>query len=80
MLPSYIEDVWNESQSTDVDCNDERFEKHKCLPFHNLIICSSGATASNRSALIKMVKENGGKFEGSLNLKTTDVLVCYGAA
>lgn len=79
MCPSWVEEVWQVSQTRNVHANDERFNKHCCLPFQNLIICSTGITsASERKKFEKIVNDNGGNFTGKLNLSNTDILVCSG--
>lgn len=79
MCPSWVEEVWQISQSVNIHANDERFDKHKCLPFQNLVICSTGITSvAERKKLERMVVENGGVFTGKLNLSNTDILICSG--
>lgn len=77
MCPTWVEEVWEISQSANVHGNDEHFHKHRCLPFQNLIICSTGITsAPERKKLEKIINENGGQFTGKLNLSNTDILIC----
>lgn len=79
MCPSWVKEVWQMSQSVNIHANDERFDKHRWLPFRNLVICSTGNTnEAERKTLEKMVNDNGGIFTGKLNLAFTDVLVCCG--
>lgn len=76
MCSSWIEDVWQSSQAADIHANDEQFNKHRCLPFQNLTVCSTGITSLERVKIEKLVKENGGTYSGKLNLQTTDILIC----
>lgn len=79
MCPSWIEEVWQISQNVNIHANNERFSKHRCLPFQNLVICSTGITnALERKKLEKTVNGNGGNFTGKLNLSNTDILICCG--
>ncbi|XP_045460665.1 DNA topoisomerase 2-binding protein 1 isoform X3 [Harmonia axyridis] len=81
LTPSWIKAVWEMSQEANIHCNDKQFDKFKCLPFHKLIICTTGISSlKEREAVRKMVIENGGEFTGKLNLKTTDFLICEGTA
>lgn len=79
MCPSWVEEVWQISQSINIHANDECFNKHRCLPFQNLVICSTGLTSiAERKKVEKIVIDNGGSFTGKLNLSTTDILICCG--
>ncbi|XP_050511327.1 DNA topoisomerase 2-binding protein 1 isoform X1 [Diabrotica virgifera virgifera] len=79
MRPTWIDDVWTASQTANVHADDEDFQKHKCLTFHNLTISSTGITnLAEKLKIEKLVTENGGNFSGKLTLATTDVLVCSG--
>ncbi|KAJ8954963.1 hypothetical protein NQ318_000394 [Aromia moschata] len=81
MCSSWIEAVWVASQAANVHCRNKEFEKHRCLPFQNLIICCTGlAGARERKELEKLITENGGQYSAKLNLKKTDFLVCSGVA
>lgn len=79
MCPSWVEEVWQISQSANIHANDERFNKHRCLPFQNLVVCSTGFTSAvERNRLVKLVNDNGGVYTGKLIVAKTDVLVCQG--
>lgn len=77
MLPSWINDVWEQSLKQNVHCDDAMFQKHRIPPFYNLSICLTGfSDLEERQKLAKMITENGGKHSGELRIKTTDILVC----
>ncbi|CAH1971985.1 unnamed protein product [Acanthoscelides obtectus] len=79
MKPSWIEDVWKQSQNASVHACDEMFSKHRAKAFDGLTISTTGlTTASERHAVEKMITENGGKFTGKLIVMDTNVLVCGG--
>lgn len=79
MCPSWVEEVWQISQSANIHGNDERFNKHRCLPFQNLVVCATGFTnGAERKRLEKLVTENGGTYSGKLVVNKTDILVCHG--
>ncbi|KAK9879087.1 hypothetical protein WA026_003900 [Henosepilachna vigintioctopunctata] len=80
MTPAWIDAVWNASQQSNVHCNDDQFKKFKCLPFHKLVISSTGLTNSNvREEIKRLITINGGEYTGKLNLSITDFLICEGA-
>ncbi|KAJ8920478.1 hypothetical protein NQ315_005346 [Exocentrus adspersus] len=78
MCSSWIEAVWETSQSTNVHANDKEFEEHKCLPFQNLNICCTGLLDVQRKELERVIKKNGGKYSAKLRLTEADFLVCAG--
>ncbi|XP_018580230.1 DNA topoisomerase 2-binding protein 1 [Anoplophora glabripennis] len=78
MCSSWIEAVWEASQSSNIHANDEEFEEHKCLPFQNLNISSTGLTDVKRKEIEKLVNKYGGKYSARLKLTEADVLLCAG--
>lgn len=81
MTSKWIEDVWNISLKENVHCSDERFKKHACPPFSNLIIsCTGLKNSSDRKKLVDLINENGGQFTGCLNLSTTHILIVCGTS
>ncbi|CAG9853524.1 unnamed protein product [Phyllotreta striolata] len=77
MQTTWVEEVWKLSQTGNVHADNKEFEKHRCPPFHNLVICSSGITDLNDKRKIEnLVNEGGGKFTGKLRVAETDFLVC----
>lgn len=81
MSLTWVKEVWEASQSANIHADDEKFLEHRCLPFHNLIICATGLpTTEEKRKLEHLVNSNGGKFTGKLNLQNTDILICYGEA
>ncbi|XP_008190279.1 DNA topoisomerase 2-binding protein 1 isoform X2 [Tribolium castaneum] len=79
MVSQWVEAVWEESQTNNIHCDDEKFKKYRCLPFHNLIICSTGfPNTEMRAEAAQNVAKNGGIFTASLTVAKTDVLIVYG--
>lgn len=76
MLPSWIDYLYQASLSSHLNPDDpEIIEKHKCPPFYQLTICSTGI-GSKTKQLERVVTENGGTYAAKLVLAKTDILVC----
>lgn len=80
MTPAWVDEVWKQSKNAGIHCDDEQFEKFKCLPFHNLVICCTGYQINEREELEQTIQKYGGKFVGPLDFKIVQVLVCKGIA
>lgn len=78
MCSSWIEAVWEASQSSNIHATDKEFEGHKCLPFQNLNICCTGLSDSKRKEIEVLIKKYGGKYSAKLKLSEADVLLCAG--
>lgn len=76
MLPSWIDDLYEASLSSHLNQDvPEITKKHKCPPFYQLTICSTGI-GSKTKQLERVVTENGGTYAAKLFLAKTDILVC----
>lgn len=81
MLPSWVDDVWQNSLKGNIHCDDEEFKKHRIPPLYNLNICITGINnAEERQNIAKLVTDNGGKYSGLLRLKSTHILICDSAS
>nr|CAH7737114.1 unnamed protein product [Callosobruchus chinensis] len=80
MRPSWIEEVWKQSQKASVHASDEIFSEHRAKVFDGLTICSTCIpTAAERHHIEKIINDNGGKFTGKLVVADTNVLLCGGS-
>lgn len=76
MLPSWIDYLFEVSMGSHLNPDDPVIvEKHKCPPFYQLTICSTGIGSKNKR-LERVVAENGGTYAAKLVLAKTDILVC----
>lgn len=81
MLPSWIDELFEENKSHYIGANDPKMDKFKCPALHKLSICCTGLSSSkDRLKLSELVAANGGRLEMKLKLSQTDVLVCCGSA
>ncbi|XP_044258153.1 DNA topoisomerase 2-binding protein 1 isoform X2 [Tribolium madens] len=79
MISKWVDAVWEASQINNVHCDNEEFKKYRCLPFHNLTICSTGfSNIEMRAEVAQKVAKNGGIFTAALTVSKTDVLIVYG--
>ena len=71
--------VWEASQTSNIHCDDEQFNKYKCPPFHSLTISSTGfSNVEMRAEIAQTIAKYGGIFTANLSLSTTDVLIVHG--
>ncbi|XP_025835634.1 DNA topoisomerase 2-binding protein 1 isoform X1 [Agrilus planipennis] len=77
MLSSWVTEVWKSSSKSNINANDSEFDKYRCPPFYNLVICCTGfSQLTERRRIEELVKKHGGTFKGQLQLSTTDILIC----
>ncbi|ESO09916.1 hypothetical protein HELRODRAFT_109344, partial [Helobdella robusta] len=75
MLPEWVDEVWNSSQTRIVHANDKEFENMKCPMFKGLSVCVSGLEHAERLKIKSLVEMHGGKCSGSLMIKECTHLI-----
>ena len=63
MLPDWINYMFEASQLSNINANDQQvLKKYKCPPFHQLTICTTGITSNKeKGKLAELIKANGNK-------------------
>ncbi|KAJ3642726.1 hypothetical protein Zmor_025484 [Zophobas morio] len=78
-VSKWVDAVWEASQTSNIHCDDEQFNKYKCPPFHSLTISSTGfSNVEMRAEIAQTIAKYGGIFTANLSLSTTDVLIVHG--
>lgn len=75
MTEDWVEAVWQRSLEANVRGGDSEFQKFRSPLFHNLKITTSGITKRKKEQLKDLIVKNGGKFTGTLELHSTDILI-----
>lgn len=78
MTPSWIEAIWNESQSRVVRYDNEQFHKYKCPVFYNLRVCGTGMKSPLADQISALIAKHGGSYSDQMRISATDVLICHG--
>lgn len=77
MLVEWVDAIWKASLKANATYKDTEFEIYRCLPLHNLTICTTGFTIlEDRNKLQKLIEDNGGIYSGQLHVNKTDILIC----
>ncbi|KAF5302459.1 hypothetical protein FQR65_LT08549 [Abscondita terminalis] len=75
MLDSWVTDVWDASLKANIHCTNVQFNRHICPVFHNLVVCCTGLSNTQRNELLQMVTEHGGIYKEQLHVHKTDIVV-----
>lgn len=62
MTDMWVDAVWEESLSHNINIVNEKFDKYKCPPFYKLKITTSGLDGIDRDKVMTLVDSNGNKI------------------
>ncbi|XP_055550618.1 DNA topoisomerase 2-binding protein 1-A [Wyeomyia smithii] len=75
MHPSWVQDVWEQSQCKMINATDSTFDKHILPVFYSLTLTSTGLTTQKRNQIKQLIEENGGRYIGAFKSEHTDILI-----
>lgn len=76
LLPQWVSDCWDLCQKRLINAaTDELHKKYKIPLFNNISVTTTGIVGTRRDKLIKLIKDNGGKYHGTFKSDLIDILI-----